>query len=103
MARQKNDGRGRLGGRQKGTPNRVTTLAKDLMVHWLELHNSRTNPEATQALIWEDFHALTPQDRIRVSTEFIKIILPRTLAIDDPDGNPLLTIENRLRQLCDEI
>ena len=29
MARQKNDGRGRIGGRSKGTPNKVTSTIKD--------------------------------------------------------------------------
>ena len=29
MARQRNDGRGRIGGRKKGTPNKVTGTVKE--------------------------------------------------------------------------
>ena len=29
MARQKNDGKGRMGGRAKGTPNKTTAAVKD--------------------------------------------------------------------------
>ena len=44
MARQRNDGRGRLGGRAKGTPNKVTTSVKE----WLsELVNA--NREQVEA------------------------------------------------------
>lgn len=102
MGRQKNDGRGRLGGRQKGTPNKITSLAKQMMEKWLQLHNSKLKPEDSQALIWDDFIALSPQDRVKVSLDFIKLILPRSVNIDDGDGNRILTIEDRLRQLAGE-
>lgn len=102
MARQKNDGRGRMGGRQKGTPNKITSLAKTMMEKWLVLHNSKLDPEDELELIWQDFVSLTPQDRIRVSVDFIKIILPRSVSVEDTDGNAILTIEDRLRQFCED-
>ena len=36
MTRQKNDGRGRLGGRQKGTPNKVTATLREWVADLLE-------------------------------------------------------------------
>lgn len=36
MARQKNDGRGRMGGRQKGTTNKVTKERRELISEFLD-------------------------------------------------------------------
>lgn len=36
MTRVKNDGRGRLGGRTKGTPNKTTSAIKDCITNILE-------------------------------------------------------------------
>lgn len=102
MARQKNDGKGRMGGRQKGTPNKITSLARGMMEKWLELHNSRINPSDLRELIWDDFMELTPKERVMVSLDFIKIILPRTVAVNDADGERVATIEDRLAELAGE-
>ncbi len=102
MARQKNDGRGRLGGRQKGTPNKITSLAKSMMQKWLELHNSKLNPDDLQELIWEDFKQLTPQDRVRVTVDLLKMAVPRSIDINGTDGSRLFTIEDKLRELSQD-
>ena len=36
MARQKNDGKGRMGGRQKGTPNKVTGTVKEWLADLID-------------------------------------------------------------------
>ena len=66
----------KTGGRQKGTPNKIT------------------------ALIMQDFMELDPKDRVKVSTEFIKIIMPKNISIDD--GEVKLTIEDKLAKLAGE-
>ena len=72
----------KTGGRQKGTPNKITALAKGMIEKWLETHN--TIPEGDMApLIMQDFLELDPKDRVKVSMEFIKIIMPRNISIDD--------------------
>lgn len=87
----------KTGGRQKGTPNKITALAKGMIEKWLETHN--TIPEGDVApLIMQDFLELDPKDRVKVSMEFIKIIMPRNISIDDNEIH--LTIEDKLVELA---
>ena len=46
------------------------------------------------------FMELDPKDRVKVSTEFIKIIMPKNISIDD--GEVKLTIEDKLVKLAGE-
>ena len=79
----------KTGGRQKGTPNKITALAKGMIEKWLETHN--TIPEGdVMPLIMQDFMELDPKDRVKVSTEFIKIIMPKNISIDDGEVKPPL-------------
>ena len=87
----------KTGGRQKGTPNKITALAKGMIEKWLETHN--TIPEGDMApLIMQDFLELDPKDRVKVSMEFIKIIMPRNISIDDNEIH--LTMEDKLVELA---
>ena len=87
----------KTGGRQKGTPNKITALAKGMIEKWLETHN--TIPEGDVApLIMQDFLELDPKDRVKVSMEFIKIIMPRNISIHDNEIH--LTIEDKLVELA---
>ncbi len=86
----------KTGGRKKGTPNRITALAKSMIEKWLVAHD--TVPEGEQlTLMMQDFLQLDPRDRVKVSMEFIKLIMPRNISIDD--GEARLTIEDRLLAL----
>lgn len=89
----------KTGGRQKGTPNKITALAKGMMEKWLEAHNA--TPEGdTMPLIMQDFLKLDPRDRVKVSADFIKIIMPKNINIDESEVR--LTIEDRLAALAGE-
>ena len=89
----------KTGGRQKGTPNKITALAKGMIEIWLEAHNTIPEGDVTP-LIMQDFMELDPKDRVKVSTEFIKIIMPKNISIDD--GEVKLTIEDKLVKLAGE-
>lgn len=68
MARQKNDGRGRLGGRSKGTPNKSTTDLRN----WLSgvLNGSRNQFE-------RDLKELLPEERVRVLSGLFNYVIPK--------------------------
>lgn len=83
----------------KGTPNKITALAKGMIEKWLEAHNTIPEGDVTP-LIMQDFLELDPKDRVKVSTEFIKIIMPKNISIDD--GEVKLTIEDKLVKLAGE-
>ena len=72
MGRQKNDGRGRLGGRTKGTPNKATTSLKN----WLTgiLDSNRVQFE-------KDLKSLLPEERVRLLSGLFAYIIPKQSAI----------------------
>lgn len=89
----------KTGGRQKGTPNKITALAKEMINKWLTTHDTVPKGEA-MTLMMKDFMELDPRDRVRVSMEFIKIIMPKNISIDESEVR--LTIEDKLLALSGE-
>ena len=73
MGRKKNDGRGRLGGRQPGSQNKVT---KDLKEWITKIITSQ------QATIEKDFEALEAKDRIMLFEKLLAYVVPRRQSID---------------------
>lgn len=96
MARHKNDGRGRLGGRQKGTPNKSTSSLREIITeHWRSYHES--------GQFAEDLEALDPATRAVVMERYAQYIAPKMKSVDmDVNHNVNRTIEDRLRELCGE-
>lgn len=68
MARQKNDGKGRMGGRAKGTPNKATTDLKTWVASILD--NGRDK-------FVESLDKLEPAEYIRVFTGLLNYALPK--------------------------
>lgn len=86
MARQKNDGKGRLGGRAKGTPNKATTDLKT----WVSsiLDDGRNKFVAS-------LDKLEPSEFIRVFTSLLNYALPKQ-APTTPDD--MLEKEKKMMQ-----
>lgn len=80
MGRQKNDGRGRLGGRAKGTPNKTTSDLKN----WLSgvLNENRNQFE-------KDLKLLLPEERIKILSGLFNYIIPKqqSLSIEEQIQN----------------
>lgn len=76
MGRKANDGRGRLGGRKKGTPNKSTSDLKN----WLSgvLNDNRNQFE-------KDLKDLLPEERIKVLSGLFNYIIPKqqTLSVEE--------------------
>ena len=72
MARPKNDGRGRLGGRAKGTPNKTTSSIRE----WL---TKLVNKNKRQ--IQQDLDALDPKSRLEALAKFLPYIAPKQQAV----------------------
>ena len=72
MARQKNDGRGRIGGRSKGTPNKVTSTIKD----WISqiIDDNREQVE-------KDLRKLSPKDRLQVFEKLMQYVIPKQQSV----------------------
>jgi len=72
MARPKNDGRGRIGGRAKGTPNKTTSALRN----WVRLFVTRNAKQAQR-----DLDALDPKDRLIMLEKFMQYTLPKQQAV----------------------
>ena len=71
--RKKNDGRGRLGGRIAGTPNKVTTDLKTWIAEILDGGRDK---------FVQSMGRLTPQEYIKVYTGLLNYALPKQQAIN---------------------
>lgn len=75
MARPRNDGRGRMGGRKKGTPNKATALKV-----WVEeLVNSNRKQIAL------DLNELKPYERLKILERLLNYVLPKQQAISQQE------------------
>ncbi len=72
MARRINDGKGRLGGRQKGTPNKATTSLRQ----WLQ-----TVLDENREKFLQDLSVLTPAQRVNTIVKLLDFSLPKLQAI----------------------
>ena len=73
MARQKGDGRGRLGGRSKGTPNKITTSVREWIASVID--KNRSQMEA-------DLQALEPKDRLQVMERLMQYVIPKQKEVE---------------------
>lgn len=68
MARQRNDGKGRMGGRQKGTPNKVTGTVKEWLADLIDKNRGQ---------IEADLQQLEPKERLAMLEKFMQYIVPK--------------------------
>ncbi|MDY2634090.1 MAG: hypothetical protein SOV83_05840 [Prevotella sp.] len=73
MARQKNDGKGRIGGRAKGTPNKVTASLKEFIKNLIDNNRSQ---------IIADMKKLEPYQRLLFIERLMGYVLPKQAAVD---------------------
>lgn len=73
MARQKNDGKGRIGGRAKGTPNKVNATLKEFIQNVIDNNRSQ---------IITDMKELDPYQRLLFIERLIGYVLPKQAAVD---------------------
>lgn len=73
MSRSKNDGRGRMGGRTKGTPNKTTAQIKDWVVALIGRNTEQ---------IEEDLLAMEPKDRVMMFERLMRYVLPTQTTIE---------------------
>lgn len=72
MARTKNDGKGRIGGRAKGTPNRTTSTLRE----WVQ-----TLLDGNRKQIEEDLKLLSPKERVQTLLRLLDYCLPRLQSV----------------------
>ena len=94
MARQKGDGRGRLGGRAKGTPNKTTQSMRALLARFCEEH-------------YEDFvdtyeRVLNPKERCELYLKAQSFVTPKLNAVDLDMKNTDNSFKSELERMAEE-
>ena len=87
----------KTGGRKKGTPNKSTTLGKEVIV-------SLRADYSNSGLMTSDFMALDPKDRLVIAERLMQYTMPKmqATAIDLNTGDREKTIEDLLAELAGE-
>lgn len=93
MARQKNDGKGRLGGRQKGTPNKVTASVKDWLSGLIDKNRKQ---------IEKDIKQLEPKERLQMLEKLMQYVIPKQQAVS-ADVNIERLSDEQLDSLIEEL
>lgn len=94
MPRRKNDGKGRLGGRTKGTPNKHTSAMRDII-------SRRWEEYETSGQFAQDIEMIDPVSRLSLMERYAQYIAPKMKSIDmEVSGVQTETIEETLRKLC---
>lgn len=93
MARQKNDGKGRIGGRAKGTPNKMSSTVKDWISQLID--DNRVQIE-------KDIKKLSPKDRLQMFEKLMQYVVPKQQSVRaDIDLSKLS--ETQLDLIVDEL
>ncbi len=72
MPRQKNDGKGRMGGRAKGTPNKVNSSVKEWLAGLIDRNRSKVE---------NDIDALEPRERLQILEKLMQYVIPKQQAV----------------------
>ena len=93
MARPRNDGKGRMGGRAKGTPNKVTGTVKEWLTDLIDRNRGQ---------IEADLQQLEPKERLAMLEKFMQYIEPKpkkelSVTGDGRELNKPMTIEEAKR------
>lgn len=94
MARQKGDGKGRLGGRAKGTPNKATKSMRELMAKFCKEN-------------YDDFQQayariLNPKERCEIYLKVQQFVTPRLNAVDVNTSDTDNSFKSELEKMADE-
>ena len=91
--RQKGDGKGRLGGRAAGTPNKITVLTKEIIQEFAANHYE----EAFDA--WEAIK--NPKQKFEMFMKLLEFIMPRMASVEFNPGDSTPDWMLKLRQLSE--
>lgn len=94
MARQKNDGRGRLGGRKAGTPNKVTKEHREAISAFIEKR-------------WKDFEEAfdaidDPEKRCSLMLGLLPFVAPKLSSVDYKERGKQQTLQDELDEISGE-
>ncbi len=94
----------KTGGRTAGTPNKDKPLKEVLRAHSTKYYTEPVEGFDGMTQFEIDLYNLAPDDRVAAEAKLLNKTVPDLKAVDANinSHNVTLTIEDRLRELCDE-
>ena len=93
--RKKDDGRGRLGGRTAGTPNKVTGTVKEWIASLIDKNREQMELDLAQ---------LEPKDRLLILERLMQYVVPKQQAVGIESQTPIakpMTMEEAQRIIAE--
>lgn len=89
MARPKNDGKGRIGGRQPGTPNKTNAAVKEAVAKvvedYLDPTPTKGRPPKDRFTLAQDLAQMLPEQRARLIANLAGFVIPKQQALSVED------------------
>lgn len=84
MARQKNDGRGRLGGRQKGSTNKTTREMREVLAPILTAYmgDGLEDGDGGKMSLVQDLKDMAPDERGRIMKDLMAYVAPKMASME---------------------
>lgn len=94
MARQKGDGKGRMGGRKAGTPNKLTKEKREMISQFLDGH-------------WEEFEQSfreidDPVRKCQIMIDLLPFAIPKMASVEYKDTSARKTLQDELDEISGE-
>lgn len=91
MARPRNDGKGRCGGRVAGTPNKITVLTKAAIQNFLD----ENQEEAWKA--WKEIKS--PKQKLELYIKLCEFVVPKMASVEFKPGDTTPDWMKKLNEL----
>lgn len=101
MARQKGDGRGRLGGRKAGQPNKVTKEMREVLAPIIQDYISGEGIGNNKRTLANDLSVMEPEDRAKIVTNLVPYVIPKLASVEVKQKGDGKTFKDELDELED--
>lgn len=91
-----------MGGRTKGTPNKVSSEVKNALAPIVMAYVNGEGLGETKAKLAEDLQAMQPAERAKVMKDLIPYVIPKLSAVEIKDAVPVKTFREELDEMREE-
>lgn len=100
--RKKNDGRGRMGGRKKGTPNKTTAELREALTPIISRYFNGEGVGSDAICFEKDIQEMEPLERARAMAGVLPYVMPKLASVEVKDAARPKTFKDELAELAEK-